>query len=759
MMDILRWRGLLVDSEKHQRTAFGAALAIVLVAAVVAQMSFQDIILPTGHSTYAVLLLSPIALGAILLGTFWGTIHGLVAGIALYAHSILMPLDFHEVLFVTPFTSIFMLTACGFLLGCLFALCQRTNATGSRRIALIALACLIVSCFCSFGFETSTRISLLTNRYVYRVMSLFGAELDTETTLLGLHPLEVACQALINTVHLTAVCVAADALVRKTQQTADDIGIRDVFRISIFCVVVFVFIVMAAVSHVTVTISEYERSEASVRSEVNYLCLQLRSLDKRAAAFERIAKVVNLDPDSLTWREREDYDMLIDATGEVLSGYTMEETGTVAIIHNGTILMTDDKRLQIGSNVNDLLGRDINAAIKASTSSGRMQRIIYDGVLATTERIGGRDNTTQLGYLLSARFGEYTIMIIEPSSMVFRNRPTIIQRELTISIALLVSVFALVTELLSRVVAQRIDETNETLERITDGDLEARAAISGTREFKSLSAGINQTVDALNGWIAEAETRMDSELSAARAIQESALPRTFPPFPDITAFDIYASMDPAKEVGGDFYDFFLIDTNDDSKPTKLCFVIADVSGKGIPAALFMMKAKALIRDRLQSGMELGAAVTIVNSQLCDGNDADMFVTGWIGSLDYETRHIEYVNAGHNPPLVRRQDGSWQWLRKRSGPPLGIFDGVNYRTLTLDCDKHEKLLLYTDGVTEAMDVNERLYGEERLEALVNESGGLPPRQLVEAVGVDVARHAEGAEQSDDITIMSLEIGLQ
>jgi sigma-B regulation protein RsbU (phosphoserine phosphatase) len=156
-------------------------------------------------------------------------------------------------------------------------------------------------------------------------------------------------------------------------------------------------------------------------------------------------------------------------------------------------------------------------------------------------------------------------------------------------------------------------------------------------------------------------------------------------------------------------------------------------------------------------MEPGAAVTITNSQLCDGNDADMFVTAWIGSLDYTSGHIEYVNAGHNPPLLMH-DGEWHWLRRRSGPPLGIFDGVAYRTLALDCHGGDRFLLYTDGVTEAMDVNEQLYGEERLEALATEHTRLTPRELVEAVRTDVAHHAEGAEQSDDITILSLEIDI-
>ena len=170
------------------------------------------------------------------------------------------------------------------------------------------------------------------------------------------------------------------------------------------------------------------------------------------------------------------------------------------------------------------------------------------------------------------------------------------------SLVLFAAVFVLISLLLNRVVARRIDETNEVLARVTAGDLDARVEVQDTREFESLSEGVNTTVESLKNLIAEAETRMDEELATARAIQESALPRTFPPFPNIPRFDIYASMNPAKQVGGDFYDFFLIGDDCGQMKGKLGFLVADVSGKGVPAALFMMKAKALLRDYVSSGM-------------------------------------------------------------------------------------------------------------------------------------------------------------
>ena len=171
----------------------------------------------------------------------------------------------------------------------------------------------------------------------------------------------------------------------------------------------------------------------------------------------------------------------------------------------------------------------------------------------------------------------------------------------------------------------------------------------------------------------------------------------------------------------------------------------------------MMKAKTQIHDYLESGMELGEAIENANRQLCEGNDGSMFVTAWIGILDYATGHIEFVNAGHNPPLLW-QDKSWHWLKKKSGIPLGLFEGLPYRTFSLDCTVGDQILLYTDGVTEAFSVTDEQYGEERLERLVNEHFDMHPRELIDCVRASVAEHAKGAEQSDDITMLALEVGV-
>ena len=528
--------------------------------------------------------------------------------------------------------------------------------------------------------------------------------------------------------------------------------IRNAFRLWVIVAAVIAFAVAATVSFVLIRVGERQRAEASMKSEVNYLCLQLESQGERADAFARV-----VGEDEAAHNRSEDYRLLSNRVGDVLDGYTMAETGTVAILQDGAILGTDDPRLTAGRQVATLLGEDVAAAIEESLATGEIQRIDYDGVLATRDEVNGQDYAAQEGYLIAKQYEDYTVMIIEPEAMFYKDLGMSMISLTGLFLLLLVVMVILVSRLLNYLVARPIDETNEALGRIVAGDLETKVEATDTREFESLSEGINQTVDALRGWIAEAESRMDSELATAKAIQEAALPRTFPPFPEIPKFDVFASMNAAREVGGDFYDFFLVGDDCDATTGKLGFVVADVSGKGVPAALFMMRAKALIRDFVMSGLDLGDAVSGVNRQLVEGNDENMFVTAWVGVLDYASGHIDYVNAGHNPPLLWQRDGGWQWLRNKSGPMLGVFD-LPYRTQSIECAEGDMLFLYTDGVTEAFDADEQLFGEERLLEAVGPRQDASPRELVDAVLASVAAHVGEAERSDDITMLALEVGV-
>ena len=242
--------------------------------------------------------------------------------------------------------------------------------------------------------------------------------------------------------------------------------------------------------------------------------------------------------------------------------------------------------------------------------------------------------------------------------------------------------------------------------------------------------------------------QIESELNVATQIQTSMLPRIFPAFPEKKEFDIYASMNPAKEVGGDFYDFFLVDED------HLAIVIADVSGKGVPAALFMVIAKTLIKDHAQSGDSPELAFTEVNDLLCESNDEGMFVTAWMGVLEISTGSLAYVNAGHNPPLLKKAGGEYEYLRARSGLMLAGMEGYRYRVNTVEMAPGDAIFLYTDGVTEATNVNTQLYGEERLANALNAYKELAPEALLAAVKKDVDAFVGEAPQFDDITMLGL-----
>ena len=277
-----------------------------------------------------------------------------------------------------------------------------------------------------------------------------------------------------------------------------------------------------------------------------------------------------------------------------------------------------------------------------------------------------------------------------------------------------------------------------------------RRVLVGTTAFLNGSALILATILAglvIASWVrAQIRARRAKEMSMAAGIQENAIPRVFPPFPDEKSIDLYASMQPAREVGGDFYDFYF------SGPRKLTFLVADVSDKGVPAALFMMRAKTIIKSIAQTGRPITDVVTEANTALCEGNGANMFVTAWIGELDLVSGRVTYVNAGHNPPIVLRAgDGSASYLRTRPGLVLGAMPGVKYRSAELMLEPGDILYLYTDGVTEQADPHGELFGEERLLAFISGGGFIEhPENCAGAVLAGVTAHAVGAEQSDDRT---------
>ena len=266
-----------------------------------------------------------------------------------------------------------------------------------------------------------------------------------------------------------------------------------------------------------------------------------------------------------------------------------------------------------------------------------------------------------------------------------------------------------------------------------------------TRTCVDMVGEIDTYTKNLQSITAEKE-RIGTELDIASGIQHDMLPGIFPPFPDRREIDLYASMTPAKEVGGDFYDFYFVDEN------HLALAIADVSGKGVPAALFMVISKTLLKNQALSGGSPREVLTLVNHQLCLNNTSLMFCTVWLGVLDVTTGKLVAANAGHEYPVIRRNGGRFEMMHERHDPPLGLKDGLRYHEYELQFSPGDCLFEYTDGVTEAMNAEEKLFGDERLTEALNLTQESNPEILINSLYGSIRDYVKEAPQFDDITML-------
>lgn len=275
-------------------------------------------------------------------------------------------------------------------------------------------------------------------------------------------------------------------------------------------------------------------------------------------------------------------------------------------------------------------------------------------------------------------------------------------------------------------------------------------------EIGSLAVNFSDMIVSLENYMAELNAvtaekqRIEAELDVAANIQTSMLPCIFPAFPGRKEFDIYATMEPAKEVGGDFYDFFLV--GDD----RLAIVIADVSGKGVPAALFMVIAKTLLKNCAQTGISVHEVLEKVNGQLCENNEAEMFVTAWLGILEISSGKMSCANAGHEYPALRRAGGEYELIKDRHGFVLAGMEGSRYEEYELVLHKGDQLYVYTDGVAEATNASDELYGTDRMIAALNQDAGSMPEGTLRRVKADIDAFVGAAPQFDDITMLAIEI---
>lgn len=343
--------------------------------------------------------------------------------------------------------------------------------------------------------------------------------------------------------------------------------------------------------------------------------------------------------------------------------------------------------------------------------------------------------------------GQLKIIGMLPEKEVYITRGRVSIGIIICTLVLFLVLFFSISKLVGQHVIDNICRVNNSLSRITAGDLNEIVCAEENEEFRTLSSGINQTVASLKVLIAAEAARIDKELSLAAEIQCSALPSVFPPYPQIKTFGLHACMFPAKEVGGDFYDFFMLQDG------SLGFVIADVSDKGIPAALFMMTTKTLIKALAETGKDPAQVLSEANNRLCGANNAMMFVTALLGKLNLQTGELLYANAGHNPPVLR-QHGKYSYLNPAPGFVLAIEKELRYANHALTLHPTDLLFLYTDGVTEA-EKDGSFYGEANLLQVLDQAGQQPPEILLKAIKNDLDAFRKDGVQSDDITMLALQ----
>ena len=424
---------------------------------------------------------------------------------------------------------------------------------------------------------------------------------------------------------------------------------------------------------------------------------------------------------------------------EMLNGFVVDVTKNRHVGTSGFVAVCDEK-------LNMVIDNEY-AGVPITTIGIQPPEEMRNGKTATAlyyDDIVDGKTAASLRHMYVFKFVEgYCIIAAMPESEAMFMRDASLYTSIFMQVLIFAALFIFIYILIKRVIINNLKKINDTLGRITEGDLNVTVDVRSNEEFSSLSDDINSTVATLKRYIAEAAARIDKELEYAKQIQLSALPINFPTNED---YRIYAQMIAAKEVGGDFYDFYKL------SDTTVAFLAADVSGKGIPAAMFMMTAKTILKDLAERGLAVNEIFTLANEKLCENNESGMFVTAWMGILDLTTGNVQFANAGHNPPLLKRANGSYEYLKSRAGFVLAGMEGVRYRVSELTLNPGDRLFLYTDGVPEATNTENKLYGEDRLLAFMNQNAALEATSLLPALKANIDEFVGEAPQFDDITML-------
>lgn len=385
------------------------------------------------------------------------------------------------------------------------------------------------------------------------------------------------------------------------------------------------------------------------------------------------------------------------------------------------------------------------------TTGGRAEKYLYSYSESGAHTTAGLAVTDSKGEVVAVIGVEKTMEVLENA------RVTYARHVVLATIVIILLVFVLYSLFLNQSIIRPILEITGEAERFADKH-EASSGLKAVenkyeigllaRSVQKMEQDIKEYIENLTEVTAEKE-RISTELNVATQIQADMLPSIFPAFPDRDEFDIYATMRPAKEVGGDFYDFFLVDED------HLAMVMADVSGKGVPAALFMVIAKTLIKNRTQiGGCSPAQILADVNEQLCEGNEAELFVTVWLAILEISTGKGVAANAGHEHPAIRRKDGEYELVVYRHSPAVAAMEGIRFREHSFELHPGDALYVYTDGVAEATNAKNELFGTDRMLAALNRKPEDTPQKLLKTVQKEIDTFVGEAPQFDDITMLGL-----
>ncbi|MCL2599772.1 MAG: SpoIIE family protein phosphatase [Treponema sp.] len=463
-----------------------------------------------------------------------------------------------------------------------------------------------------------------------------------------------------------------------------------------------------------------------------------------------------------------DFSQIIDPTGIRRSGqfFILNRYGTIVYSTDGLEMTLGEGGMVVGENFLQTTDPRLRSLGQSMTLGATgMTELVWDGIPFYVAYAPIRTLGWSLGVTVPAQEIYVPVMQIESR---IREITAATRASIDRYIMLLAGVIALLLFLIlpaiayiaarfTQAITDPILALSDGVHEVAHGNLDREVVVKTGDELEQLAASFNMMTLQLRSHIEETarataeRQRMDTELDIATRIQMSMLPNNFPPFRDgENEFELYAEVHPAREVGGDFYDFFFIDDN------HFAVIIADVSGKGIPAALFMATTKAVIKNQLQSIGKPELALELINRELCDNNITSMFVTVWLGILEISSCRLTYINAGHNPPMLGRGGNGFEMLVSPPDLVLAGMEDTRYHCRQTQMRKGDMLFLYTDGITEAAGADGTFYGTARMKAFLNANARQPLREMLAGFRADMETFAAGAEQSDDITMLALRI---